>query len=185
MTYRNGTYIAFHAGGTTDPTASDMKYYQLLRAWHIRGDEDFYFVNSHDKTGAVRDTSLRETLRRSLAERLRHSKNMLLVLGRTARFDTDWVPFEIEYAVDTCQIPIIASYPDYEAVLYPEQLRPYWPPALASRISIGTAHVIHVPFKKAPLADAIEQFDHNRYPNGGGLGVYTREAYRAFRISLQ
>jgi len=27
MAYHNGTYVAFHAGGTTDPTASDIKYY--------------------------------------------------------------------------------------------------------------------------------------------------------------
>lgn len=34
MAYRNGTYIAFHAEGKTDPTASDIKYYRMLKAWH-------------------------------------------------------------------------------------------------------------------------------------------------------
>jgi len=77
MAYRNGTYVAFHAQGTGDPTASDMKFYQLLKAWTERGDDDFAFVNSHDKTSSVRDTSKRATLRASLQDRLRNSRNFL------------------------------------------------------------------------------------------------------------
>src|SRR5713101_1705961 len=119
MTYRTGTYVAFHAAGTSDPTASDMKYYNLLRAWHEDDDCDFHFVNSHDKAAAVRDSSSKQRLRDVLAERLRNSKNMILILGKTTRFDTDWVPFEITYAVDTCEIPIIAAYPAYAYIRNP------------------------------------------------------------------
>ena len=50
MAYRNGTYIAFHAGGTDDPTASDMKYYRMLMAWHEHDKIDFRFINSHEKS---------------------------------------------------------------------------------------------------------------------------------------
>ena len=32
MAYRNGTYIAFHANNATEPTESDFKYYNLLKA---------------------------------------------------------------------------------------------------------------------------------------------------------
>jgi antiphage defense system Thoeris ThsB-like protein len=60
MSYRSGTYIAFHAGGTTDPTASDIKYYRLLKAWHENDDIEFRFVNSHEKVAGVRDTSTKE-----------------------------------------------------------------------------------------------------------------------------
>ena len=171
MAYRNGTYVAFHAAGTSDPTASDMKYYNLLRAWRVREDGDFSFINSHDKTAAVRDSSKRATLRRALVERLQNSKNMVLILGATTRFDTDWVPFEISYAVDSCQIPIIAAYPGYDYIQVPAQLSSTWPPALAERIHIGTAHVIHVPFKEAPLADAVLQFSHMNYPPGAAKGT--------------
>ena len=109
MAYRNGTYVAFYAAGTSDPTASDMKYYNLLRAWHADDDNEFYFVNSHDKGAAVRDSSSKQRLRDVLAERLRNSKNMVLILGQSTQFDTDWVPFEIAYAVDSCNLPIIAA----------------------------------------------------------------------------
>jgi hypothetical protein len=61
-------------------------------------------------------------------------------------------------------------------------LKNLWPFALSSRILKGTAHVIHIPFKKAALLDAIGQFSHNSIPKGGGLGIYSDEAYRCFGI---
>jgi len=183
MAYRNGTYIAFHANGTNIPGQSDIDYYNLLKAWTAKTDDDFSMVNSHDKASAVRDTSKRETLRASLLQRLRNSKNMLLIIGETTRLDNDWVPFEIEKAVDTYSLPIIAAYTGYESPIFdPAKLSRLWPSALASRIKNGTAHVIHVPFKKLPIADAIGQFDVNNYPNNGGLGFYSQDAYKGWGI---
>ena len=51
--YRTGTYIAFHANGMKEPTESDIKYYNLLKAWHVREDNDFSFTDSHEKTGSM------------------------------------------------------------------------------------------------------------------------------------
>lgn len=185
MAYRNGTYVAFHANGVAEPTESDMKYFSLLKAWKVRSDGDFEFINSHDKTAAVRDSSTRQTLRTRLATRLRNSKHMLLIVGDTTRLDTDWVPFEIEYAVDTCAIPIIAAYPRYHWILAPRALRPLWPAALTRRIDGGSAHVIHIPFRQEPLANALARFSHECLPIGGGLGHYSREAYASFGIHIR
>lgn len=185
MAYRNGTYVAFHAAGTADPTASDIKYYNLMRAWKELAHTEFSFINSHEKAAAVRDSSSKQRLRAVLAERLRNSRNMILILGKTTRFDNDWVPFEISYAVDTCKIPIIAAYPAYASIRHPETHVSEWPAALAERIHAKTAHVIHVPFKQTVLVDAIAQFDHNNYPHGNGLGRYTDEAYGQFGIRLR
>src|ERR1700694_4955314 len=110
MAYRSGTYVAFHAAGTNQPGKSDIDYYCLMKAWSMKTDDDFTMINSHEKASAVRDSSLRATLRRSLLERLRNSKNMVLIIGETTRSDTDWVPFEIEKAVDDYHIPIIVAY---------------------------------------------------------------------------
>lgn len=184
MAYRSGTYVAFHAAGTSDPTASDMKYYNLLRAWKELEGTEFSFVNSHDKSAAVRDSSSRQRLRAVLAERLRNSRNMVLVLGTTTRFDADWVPFEIAYAVDTCEIPIIATYPTYAYILNPGSHAAEWPTALAERIHSNAARVIHVPFKRAPLAAAIQDFDYDNLPKGS-LSYYTREAYGRFGIAIE
>jgi hypothetical protein len=183
MAYRSGTYVAFHAAGTSDPTDSDMKYYNLLRAWHVQKDNDFSFVNSHEKAAAVRDGSKKETLKRTLSERLRNSKNMILILGETTKFDTDWVPFEISYAVDTCEIPIIAAYPHYNYIMAPAELAGFWPAALADRIRSGAARVIHIPFRQAPLTDAVGQFSHDAMP-ATGVNYYTKEAYASFGITV-
>lgn len=181
MTYRNGTYIAFHANGTTDPTASDIKYYNLLKAWTERTDDDFSFVNSHDKTASVRNTSLRETLRARLVARLGNSKHLLLIIGKTTKEDTDWVPFEIAHAIDKCKLPVIAAYTvTDQPILKPASFSAYWPAALKNRIENGTAGVIHIPFKKEPIKSAIGQFDLNTFPKGGGLGWYSEDAYRGF-----
>lgn len=183
MVYRNGTYIAFHAGGTTDPTASDIRYYRMLKAWHENDGIEFKFVNSHEKFSAVRDSSKKATLRASLIQRMKNSKNFVLIIGNTTRFDTDWVPFEIVYAVENCGLPIIAAYTDYDGIIAPAELRRLWPPVLASRIDNGSAKVIHIPFKKPAIDDAIGQFNlTNRPPHG--LWHYSREAHRSFGIDL-
>ncbi len=177
MAYRNGTYVAFHADGTSEPTESDMKYYNLLRAWHVRDDNDFQFVNSHDKTASVRDSSRRETLRRRLVERLNNSKNLILIVGKTTWQDTDWVPFEIEYAVDECRIPIIAAYPSSDYIMAPAELRSLWPTALEARIDSKAARVIHIPFRQEPLTAAVSQFDLSNPPSTS-LSYYNRETYQ-------
>jgi hypothetical protein len=139
-------------------------------------------VDSHQKTGAIRNTSVRATVERSLLERLRNSRNMVLIIGQTTCEDTDWVPMEIRYAVDTCQLPIIAAYPGYRRIQKPDLLSQLWPSALRNRIEDGSAHVIHVPFSREPLHDAISQFDHDHLPKGGGLGFYSDSAYRSWGL---
>jgi hypothetical protein len=184
VAYRNGTYIAFHAEGTTDPTASDIKYYRMLKAWHEHDDIEFKFVNSHEKVAGVHDTSTKATLQRSLMERLNNSKNMVLIIGPTTRFDTDWVPFEIGYAVDHCKIPIIATYTGgCDWILAPSHYRELWPPAFAGRIDNSTVQAIHIPFKQRVIDAAIGQFDHNNLPPGP-LNYYTAEAHRFFGINV-
>src|SRR6266478_6268720 len=183
MAYRNGTYVAFHAAGTNLPGKSDMDYYNLMKAWTAKTDDDFTMINSHEKASAVRDASLHRTLRNSLLERLRNSKNMVLIIGETTRLDTDWVPFEIEQAVDTYKLPIITAYTVSEKpIRNPAALSAYWPRALEVRINNGTANVIHIPFKKEALKDAI-RFSHDDPPKGKGLGIYGDEAYKSFGIT--
>ena len=175
MAYRNGTYVAFHAQGTSDPSESDIKYYNTLKMWKIRDDSEFKFIDSHEKRG-VRDSSGKQALRRALMDRMNNSKHLLLIIGDTTRFDTDWVPFEISYAVDTCKIPIIAAYPGYKSILNPASHSNVWPKALADRISNKEVRVIHVPFKKEPIKDAISQFDFDNHPNSS-MAYYSKQTY--------
>lgn len=133
-------------------------------------------INSHEKTAAVRDSSKRQTLRDRLVTRLRNSKHLLLIIGDTTKNDIDWVPFEISYAIDDCEIPVIAVYTDYEYILNPASHENEWPVALKSRIKDQSARVIHIPFKKEPISAAIKQFDAETKPSSG-LSYYTRDCY--------
>lgn len=185
MAYRSGTYVAFHAEGTNIPTESDFKYYNLLKAWTEKTDDDFSMIDSHEKGSAVRDSSKKSTLELRLKERLRNSRNMILIIGDTTKNDKDWVPMEIGYAIDTCEILIIAAYPGYEYIMSPQLLSSLWPSALKQRIENASASVIHIPFKKEPIKDAISQFNQNKKPSGGGLGIYSKEAYKSFGIEIK
>ncbi len=52
---------------------------------------------------------------------------MVLIIGKTTREDTDWVPFEIRYVVDECRIPTIAAYPNTSPILVQELPPPALP----------------------------------------------------------
>jgi len=188
MAYRNGTYVAFHANGTNRPGESDISYYNLLKAWSGKGDDSFAFINSHDKASTVRDSSKAETLRRSLHERLKNSKNMLLIIGDTTKDDDDWVPFEINKAVDTYKLPLIIAYTkavnNGGVIRNPNALSKYWPEALKEKIDASSVNAIHIPFLKNVINDAIGQFDHKNPPPGKGLGIYSDDAYRSFGFTL-
>ena len=183
MAYRNGTYVAFHADKNNIPGKTDIDYYNLMKAWEAKSDDEFTMVNSHEKAAAVRDTSKRETLRRSLKDRLCNSKNMVLIIGETTRLDTDWVPFEIEQAIDVYEIPIIAAYTIHDGpIRNPSALSGYWPNALSLRINNKSARVIHIPFRKPAIHNAISQFSHKKLPVGS-LTIYADTAYQNFGIS--
>ncbi|WP_394339167.1 TIR domain-containing protein [Methanosarcina sp. UBA411] len=81
MSCCNGTYIAFDGLGQTNPTLSDFKYYGTIQAWNENKNIDFKYVDSHDKTCAVRDSSLRTNLEARIRERLSNSKNMVVILS--------------------------------------------------------------------------------------------------------
>ena len=96
MPYRNGTYVAFDALGQTDPTKSDFRYYSTINAWTKRANIHFRYVNSHEKTYAVRDSSTLATLQARIRERLSKSKNCLVILSSKTRKTGSMLCFEIE-----------------------------------------------------------------------------------------
>jgi hypothetical protein len=71
VSYRNKTYVAF--------ASEDIHYYRLMEAWRDNQHIEFDFLDAHDLTQA-RDTSLPETIRRSLRVRLANTKQVV-VLG--------------------------------------------------------------------------------------------------------
>lgn len=177
--YRNAVYIAFAADGETDPTKSDIKYYNLLKARKELENTEFSFVNAHEKANACRDSSKDETIKSSLRKRLKSSKSMLLFVGKTTKFDDDFVPYEICYAVDNCTLPIIVCYVNYRDRIVdsiPNSLKNLWPDALKDRIENDKVRTIHIPFKEAVIHQAIIEFSVNNPPSYAA-GIYKSSVY--------
>jgi Lhr-like helicase len=161
MAYRNGTYVAFDGLGEADPTKSDFKYYATIQAWNANKNIDFSLTNSHEKTDAVRDTSKRATLYSRIQERLRASKNMLVILTKNTRYTGSVLSFEIEQAIDTYKIPLIIAYPEYSIILNVDSHSDIWPKSLADRIDNDDIQAIHIAFAKDVILDAITRFHVN------------------------
>lgn len=182
MHYRTGTYVAFDGLGEADPSKSDFKYYATLQAWDANKDIDFKLTNSHEKTYAVRDDSLRATLKARICERLSQSKNMIVILSEETRKSGSMLSYEIEKAVDVYGLPLIIAYPGFNSILHVVSHRSVWPNALRSRIDDGSARAIHVSFKKAPILDAIGQFTVQDSLLANGMHCYTIDAYRKWGL---
>lgn len=177
MVYRTGTYVAFDGLGESDPSKSDFKYYATIQAWNANKNIEFSLTNSHEKTYAVRDTSERTTLYSRIQERLRFSKNMLVILTKRTRFTGSVLSYEIEQAIDTYKIPLIIAYPEYLAVLDVDSLKSIWPKALFDRINNTGFDAIHVAFAKNCILDAIKRFYINGERLDSGRACYSRETY--------
>lgn len=182
MANRTGTYIAFDGLGQTDPTKSDFRYYATIQAWSAGKNIEFRFVNSHDKTAAVRDTSKRPTLEARIRERLAASKNVVVILSDDTRKSGSMLSYEIEKAVDKYELPLICMYVGYTRIFKPRELSHRWPNTLTERINDSMATAIHIPYSKNALLDAIGQFSVHRCPMTGPLNFYSIEAHEAFGL---
>lgn len=181
MAYRSGTYIAFDGLGQTDPAKSDFRYYGNIQAWAAHRNIEFSYVNSHEKTYAVRDSSLRATLEARIRERLANSKNVVVILSSDTRRSGSMLSYEIEQAVDHYHLPLILAYVDYQMIAAPDRLSGYWPTALSERIHNSSAKAIHIPFAKDAILDAIGQFSISNLP-ATSLNYYNEDAHRSFGL---
>ena len=178
MAYRNGVYFGFDGLGKTDPTQSDFKYYSIMMGWNECKNIEFSFVNSHEKTCAVKDCSTIETLKNRILERMRNSKSIFIVLTSSTRKTGSMLSYEIEKAADNYNLPFIIAYPGYRAISTPQDLASFWPDALQSRIANNKIRSIHIPFKANIIATAMNYFSvvTDKYP-GYPLSIYGKETH--------
>lgn len=160
---RTGVYVAFNGCGTTDPTESDIKYYDLLKAWDKNKAIDFSFPDSHAKTYAVRDSSSIDTLHDRLRERLRKSKIMLLIITQNTTKTPSVLDWEIREAVYTYKLPIVVAYTFHHGFLPdPSLYSNKWPAAFVEAVHNKALTSIHMPFEYKPIWDAISKYGVNQ-----------------------
>ncbi len=179
MAYRNGTYVAFAADGNTDITKSDIKYYNLLKGWNKMKGKDFKLINPHEKGAMLRQWSKEETIKRTLRARLDNSSRLLLLVGNTTKLDTDFVPYEIEYAIDKCNLPVIVTYVNHRTRISthcPQNLINLIPKSLKDRMDNDTVKTLHIPFRERIINEAINEYNHNNLPTFS-FGGYKDSVY--------
>lgn len=100
MSYRNKTYVAFDGD-------TDMRYYNMLKAWKSNEEINFDFYDAHSLNTA-RDTSLTDSIKKQLRERFDNTKLFLLLVGEKTSANRKFIPWEIDQAI-TREIPIVVA----------------------------------------------------------------------------
>jgi hypothetical protein len=161
MANRTGVYTAFNGCGTTDPTESDIKYFNTLKMWDESEKINFTFIDSHSKTSAVKDTSDKEkTLFPRLQERLKLSKVFFLIVTDETKNGSDVVEFEIEKAIETYNLPIILAYTGEDILKeVTSNHEKKLPKVLLDKMKEGKVKALFIPFKLKAIKYAINFFN--------------------------
>ncbi len=171
MANRNGNYTAFYVSEPFNPSAlgahatRDFNYYNLLKSWK-GADASFPFIDSHNTTYNVRDGSDWDmTLKPRLRERLRNSKNVVLILSSNT-INSRALREEIDYGINDQGLPVIVIYPDYdtkESLLSNGTLKQavenLWDNLPIFRDSMQKVPTLHVPMKKDLIVQSLRDSD--------------------------
>ena len=154
MSYRNKTYVAFDGD-------NDIKYYWLMRAWKKTDGSAFNFYDAHD-INTARDSSQEESIKKQLRIRMDNSKVFVLLIGKSTRYLTKFVKWEIETAI-RLGLPIIAV--NLNGSKSKDNL---WPASLDGALSIL------IPFEKRIIQYALEHWpdSYSSLKNAGKIGAY-------------
>ena len=167
MSYRNGNYAAFYVATPFKETnlgancAHDFCYYRTIRMWKGQ-DSTFPFNDSHDKNYNVRDASdWEKTLKPRLHERLRNSKNIILFLSSITK-NSQALREEIDYGINTCELPIIVVYPDFcnrnDIICrgkFRQQVTNLWGKLPVFRNSMHKVPILHIAMNKSDITMAL------------------------------
>jgi len=139
MSYKNKTYIIFDAD-------SDIKYYRLMTAWNAKENIDFNFHDAHDLNNLWKNSS-EETIKRKLRERMKNSKQAIVLVGDSTKDLYKYVRWEIEIAINM-DIPIIAVNLNKLNEIHSKT-----PPILKNN-----AYFVSVPFELKKIKYALDNF---------------------------
>lgn len=184
MGYRNGNYCAFYVDEPFEQnnlgafSTPDFVTYNLLRTWK-GADSSFPFIDSHEKNYNVRDGSDWETtLKPRLRERIRNSKNIVLIISTITR-SSRALREEIDYGINIQGLPIVVIYPEYvekcdiaDSNGLRKQVKRLWELLPVFRDNMYKVPIIHVPRNKYLITAALknERFMVNsKYDTGGNF----------------
>jgi Thoeris protein ThsB, TIR-like domain len=167
MVYSNKTYVAFDGD-------KDIHYYYLMKAWKSSEYVSFNFYDAHD-INTARDTSLEETIKKRLKERMSNAKSFVLLVGENTRYLYKFIRWEIEQAIKK-DIPIIVVNLNGKKQMDSNRC----PPILSDHLAI------HIPFKQAIVEYALNNWidSHYKHRRKGDTGPYYYEGHVYNKLGL-
>ncbi|MCL2182127.1 MAG: TIR domain-containing protein [Chitinispirillia bacterium] len=155
MSYKNKIFVSFDGD-------TDIHYYRLMQAWKQNDDMSFNFYDAHDLNYA-RDTSMEQSIKNQLMERLRSTKIFVLLVGERTRYLYKFVRWEIEQALAR-NLPIVAVNLNGKRAIDTDRC----PPILSDKL------VVHISFNAKIMQYALENWlnSHESYTNQGKTGPY-------------
>lgn len=151
-----------------------MAYYRLMQAWKQNDGITFNFYDAHDLNTA-RDSSLEASIKAQLMERMRNSREFVLLVGERTRYLTKFVRWEIEQALSR-KLPIIAVNLNGRRFMDEERCPPVLRGELAVHVSFNAAIMQHA-LDTWPGADA-----ENRRQGKTGPFYYNESVYRGLGL---
>ncbi len=172
MAYRNGNYSAFYVSEPFSQNnlgasaTRDFVTYNMLKMWK-GNDSAFPFNDSHNKNYNVRDGSDWEsTLKPRLRERIRNSKNMILILSSVTK-NSRALREEIEYGINNQGLPVIVIYPEFseksdiaDSDGIKKQIKELWNNLSVFRDNMNKVPTLHIPCKKELIKSALQDGDY-------------------------
>lgn len=133
-----------------------------MQAWKQHEGIEFNFFNAHDLNSA-RDTSLTESIKRQLRERLKNSKVLVVLVGEKNKNLYRFVRWEMEQAL-SLKLPIIAVNLNKKRQLDPNRC----PPIIRDELAI------HISYNPAIMQYALEHWldEHKQHVRNGETGPY-------------
>ncbi len=139
MSYRNKTYVIFDAD-------IDMHYYRTMQMWKANDHIDFDFYNAHD-LNTITSRAEEEQIKRKLRERMKNTKQVIVLVGRNTKNLYKFVRWEIDIALEM-DLPIIAV--NLDGANRSTQLTP---PILKNY-----AYFLNIPFGVKKIKYALDNF---------------------------
>lgn len=182
MSYRNGNYCAFYVSEPFSESnlkalaTQDFVTYNMLRMWKGK-DSNFPFIDSHNKNYNVRDKSDWEsTLKPRLRERIRNSKNIILILSSVTK-NSKALREEIDYGINDQGLPIIVLYPEFSEKSdiansngIKKKIEELWNKLPVFRDNMDKVPTLHIPCKKELIKSALLDSDY-MFNSKGDAGV--------------
>lgn len=161
MTDKNKVYVCFDGD-------IDIRYYWLMRAWKQK-NTIFDFYDAHDLNTAC-DSSLEETIKDKLRERLQHAKTFVVLIGESTRYLYKFVRWEMEQALDM-GLPIIGA--NLNGLRFQDSDR--CPPIIRDELAV------HISFNALILQHALKTWPENhntlKKQNASGPYYYKQNIY--------